>query len=223
MRPTPLLLAVALGLSGRSLAADFPDIVQQGFSPDGAYHLLLTSYYQDGSGFPSAALQITDVRRNTILYRRQQTWQQEEGSAATLDALVAKWRSGQTSVLSRYHLTTPLSGTRLFQLPPLTPQTYPSASTGSVNTRLGRLNLSGFPLPSKCSYSDFPTLGFALKLGVRDLQRDTRLPSSRACASGYRLETGYQYRNSVAIMLRVYLPGFEGPDAVPLVVTTVVK
>ncbi|GGR04452.1 DUF2259 domain-containing protein [Deinococcus ruber] len=223
MRRTPLLMTAALLLSGHTLAADFPDTVQQGFSPDGAYHLLLTAYYQDGSGFPRAALQITDVRRNTILYRREQTWEQEEGSAADLAALVAQWRSGQASVLSRYHLAAPVPGTRLFQLPPLTPQSYPATSAGSVATRLGRLSLSSFPLPSKCTHNDFPTLGFALGLGVRELQHDRRLPASRACASGYRLETGYQYKNSVAIILRVYSPGFEGPDAVPLVVTAVVK
>ncbi|ULH14898.1 DUF2259 domain-containing protein [Deinococcus sp. KNUC1210] len=227
MRRTPLLIAAALALSGRTLAADFPNIVQQGFSPDGAYHLLLTSYYQDGSGFPRAALQITDVRRNVILYRREQTWrdeaEEEEGSAAALAALVAQWRSGQASVLSRYHLTAPVPGTRLFQLAPLTPQSYPAARASGVATRLGHLTLNSFPLPSGCTFNDFPTLGFALSLGVRDLQHDRRLPASRACASGYRLDTGYQYKNSVAVVLRVYSPGFEGPDAVPLVVTAALK
>ncbi|WP_425145884.1 DUF2259 domain-containing protein [Deinococcus sp.] len=226
MRPLPFLLALAaLGfmLAGRTLAADFPAIVQQGFSPDGAYHLLLTAYYQDGSGFPSAALQITDVRRNTVAYRLEQTWKHEDERANNLAALVAQWRSGQTSVLSRYHLTTPALGTRLFQLPRLTPQLYPPTSTASVATRVGQLKLSGFALPSNCTYSDFPTLGFALKLGARNLQHDRRLPASRACASGYSLDAAYQYKSSLAVILRVYLPGFEGPDAVPLVVTAVLK
>ncbi|MGI8747018.1 MAG: DUF2259 domain-containing protein, partial [Deinococcus sp.] len=39
------------------------------------------------------------------------------------------------------------------------------------------------------------------------------------CALGYRLETAWHYRGSLAVIVRVYSPGFEGPDALPLVVT----
>ncbi|AWN22902.1 hypothetical protein DKM44_06380 [Deinococcus irradiatisoli] len=216
-------LALLAALSSAALAADHPEITAQGFSPDGRYHLLLTSWLQDGSGFPAAALQITDVKRNTIAYRRQQIWQQDGANQATLDTLVGRWRSAQAGVLARYGLSEPQPGERLFKVAPLPMLDYPSDQPSALNTAVGRLELSTRPLPSGCQYSDRPTRGFALTLAGRDLQRDTHLPASRGCASGYSLETAYRYKSALAVIVRVYSQGFEGPDVVPLVVTGQLK
>ena len=110
MRCAPLRLAtlgrvilLGLALGGLARAADRPQIVQQGFSPGGRYHLLLTSLVRDGSGFPSAALQITDVRHNRIVARRERVWREMEGSA--LPRLLTDWRGTQALLLGRYGLT----------------------------------------------------------------------------------------------------------------------
>ena len=216
-------LVLLAALSGLARAADYPNIVQQGFSRDARYHLLLTSWIQDGSGFPAAALQITDVKRNTVAYRLQHVWKQDEVSAAKLASLVNTWRSGQRSVLKRYGLTAPLAGERLFKVAPLPMLGYPSAAPVSTSTSAGTFTLTSVPLPSKCTYSDRPTRGFALTLGGRELQRDSRLPASRACVSGYRLETAYRYKSGLAVILRTFSQGFEGPDVLPLVVTAELK
>ena len=63
---------LALVCSGLTFAADAPRTVTQGFSPDAEYHLLLTDIVLDGSSFPSAALQITDMTRHRLAYRREQ-------------------------------------------------------------------------------------------------------------------------------------------------------
>ncbi len=220
------LLVLLVALCGLARAADFPNVVQQGFSRDARYHLLLTSWVQDGSGFAAAALQITDVRRNAVVYRLQHTWKQETLSAARRSALVKTWRGGQLKVLKRYGLTAPAPGQRLFNAAPQ--PGYPSAAPLSTLTKAGTFTLTSLPLKSGCRFSDRPTLGFALTLGGRELQRDSRLPASRACASGYRLETAYRFgpspaKSALAVIVRTYVPGFEGPDALPLVVTAELK
>lgn len=215
-----------VALCGLARAADFskmiqPQVVRQGFSRDARYHLLLTSWIQDGSGFPAATLQITDVRRNAAIYRRQHIWKQDGVSAARRTALVNTWRTGQLGSLKRYHLTAPIAGERLFKVAPQ--PGYPSTAPISTLTKAGTFTLTSLPLASKCTFSDRPTLGLALTLGGRELQRDTRLPASRGCASGYRLETAYRYKSGLAVIVRTFLPGFGGPDAVPLVVTAELK
>ena len=205
---------LALVCSGLVSAANAPRIVAQGFSPDARYHLLLTEVVLDGSGFPSAALQVTDVTHNKVVYRRETTW--KEASGAALNTLVREWRASQAGVLKTYGLTTPIAGRRLFHVSP--PET-PAVTAVNVQSRLGRFTLSTRPLPSGCPSSDVPTQGFSLTLGPRVLQNDVRLPASRACARGYRLDTAWTYKAGVAVVLRVYTRGFEGLDATPLMVT----
>ncbi len=221
-------LVLLAALSGLARAADFPNVVEQGFSRDARYHLLLTSWIQDGSGFPAAALQITDVQRNAVAYRRQYIWKQDGAGDAKLAALVKQWRGAQLNTLKRYGLSAPLPGERLFAIVPLPPQSYPDTVPISTSTKAGTFTLSSFALPSGCTFSDRPTRGFALTLGGRELQRDARLPASRECASGYRLEKAYRYTApgggvAMAVIVRGYSQGFEGPDAAPLVVSARVK
>ena len=210
-------LMLVLACSGLTFAANAPRIVTQGFSPDARYHLLLTDIVLDGSGFPSAALQITDVTRNRIVYRREQVW--KEASGAQLGLLVQNWRASQAGVVKTYGLTAPIAGKQLFHVAPLPPLAYPAATRVNIQSRLGQFTLSARPLPSNCPFSDGPTQGFSLTLGPRVLQNDARLPASRACARGYHLERAWTYRTGLAVILRAYTRGFEGPDATPIVVT----
>jgi Predicted secreted protein (DUF2259) len=207
-----ILLLLALTCWSTAFAADRPEITAQGFSPGGRYHLLITEYTQDGSGFDKATLQITDVRRNFIVYRRTRTW--ESGRAD-----VRAWKTAQAGVLARYGLSRPLTGTRLFSLAPLPQLAYPANTPAFQSTALGRLRLSSGLLKSGCAASDFAPRGLTLSLGERVLQRDTRLPISRQCASGYRLETGWRSGKSLVIIVRSYTQAFEGPDVTPLVVS----
>ena len=224
MRPLLLSLMLAgLGWSGSARAADHPNIVQQGFSPDARYHLLLTAFIQDGSGFPSAALQITDVRRNVIVYRRTKTWEQEADGSIPPPSLVSGWRTSQLAVLTHYQLTSPAAGQRLFQVASLPMLDYPDDKPSYRATSLGLLTLLPLALNSGCKYSDFPVRGFALKLGKRVLQQDQHLPVSRQCASGYSLETAWRYKTGLAVIVRSYTQAFEGPDVLPLVVTATVR
>lgn len=214
-------LMLALACSGFTFAANAPRVVTQGFSPDARYHLLLTEVVLDGSGFPSAALQITDVTRNRIVYSREQVW--KEASGVQLNTLVRGWRASQAGVLKTYGLTTPIAGKQLFHVAPLPPLAYPATTTVNIQSQLGQFTLAARPLPSNCPSSDGPTQGFSLTLGPRVLQNDARLPASRACARGYHLETAWTYKSGLAVILRAYTRGFEGPDATPMVITGSLK
>ncbi|WP_407569199.1 DUF2259 domain-containing protein [Deinococcus altitudinis] len=214
-----LLLSVLVGsfCSGSMLAADHPNIVQQGFSPDARYHLLFTSMTRDASGFPYAALQITDVSRNVIVYRREMDWGENE--TRPLDVLAEGWRRSQAAVLARYGLSHPIAGQRLFTVEPLPMLDYPPLGTVTRATPAGVVSLKTFTLRSACRFSDSPTQGFTLKLNTRTLQSDARLPNSRQCASGYSLEAAWRYKTALAVVVRSYTQAFEGPDVLPLVVT----
>ncbi|WP_424950530.1 DUF2259 domain-containing protein [Deinococcus sp.] len=213
-----LLLATVFTWGGTAQAADHPDIVQAGFSPDAHYHLLITAYDQDASTFPVSTLQITDVRRNTVAYSVRKTWNTDEGEIAPDDPAAAL-RAGQAAVLARYGLSHPIAGQRLFQTPPLPLLAYPPDHAAHRVTSLGDLTLTPLPFKSGCTYSDFPLRGFVLKLGKRVLQRDARLPDSRQCANGYNLETAWTYRGRLVVIVRSYTQAWEGPDVTPLVVT----
>ena len=219
-RSSRLIAALIASLTiwfSSALAADRPGIVQAGFSQNARYHLLLNAYDADGSGFPVAELQVTDVQRNAVVYSVRKTWKTDEGTAPVDPAAVLK--TSQATVLARYGLSRPVSGQRLFMNVPLPMLAYPPDRTTYRATSLGLLTLTPLPLRSGCTYNDFPTRGFVLKLGQRVLQRDSRLPASRQCASGYSLETAWTYRGSLAVIVRSYAQAFEGPDVFPLVVT----
>jgi predicted secreted protein len=224
MRQVLLLLAAFALMGGSTLAQSRDSVLEQGFSPDARYHLLITSNEND-SNIPEARLQITDVQRNAIVYLKGQQWKQygdEARNPPTLESLVTVWKQSQAAVLARYRLSTPAPGKRLFQVASRGDLGYP-ADTASQTTPLGVLHLTSRTLGSACRYNDIPTHGFTLKLGIQELQRDARLPGSRQCASAYDLGTAWQYKNALAVLVRVYSRGWEGTDTATLVVTTQLK
>ena len=224
MRQILLLLTLLALVAGSCLAQSRDIVLEQGFSPDARYHLLITSNEND-SGIPEAGLQITDVRRNTIVYLKGRQWKEYRDDARnrpTLVSLVALWKRSQAAVLARYGLSKPIPGERLFQVASFGDLGYP-AGTASQTTPLGVLDLRSGRLSSACTYNDAPTQGFTLRLGNQELQRDARLPRSRQCASAYDLGTAWQYKTALAVLVRVYSRGWEGTDTTTLVVTARLK
>ena len=224
MRQILLLLTLLASVVGSCLAQSRDIVLEQGFSPDARYHLLITSNEND-SGLLQAGLQVTDVQRNTIVYLKNRQWKEygdDVRNRPTLASLVKLWKKSQATVLARYGLSRPVSGKRLFQVASFGDLGYP-ADTTSQTTLLGALHLQSSRLRSACTYNDAPTHGFTLKLGTQELQRDARLPRSRQCASAYDLGAGWQYKTALAVLVRVYSRGWEGTDTAALVVTARLK
>ncbi|ADV66763.1 DUF2259 domain-containing protein [Deinococcus maricopensis] len=217
----PLILTALLGTAS---AANVPEILQAGFSPDGRHHLLLTAYVQDGSGLPTATLQVTDVRANTILLRAELTTR--EGASAR--TVAQQLMTAQRAALTRYGLTRPLTGRRLFLKTFRAPVPWPQPQALETLTAAGwTLALRTYPVPNACDDragrgllpATLTPSGLSLRVNGVDLQHDARLPRSRACAAQYRLETAWVYGRNLAVVVRAYTPGFEGPDVTPLVIT----
>ncbi|MFC4454866.1 DUF2259 domain-containing protein [Deinococcus sonorensis] len=212
-----LLLALLVLFSLSVHAADRPLLSRYGFSPDARYHLLVSAWVRDGSGFPAARLQITDVRRNVLLVLDELT---ERTGTPDPERVAARLLARHHSDLARYALLSPVQGEPLFVVAPPAPQSWPPALPQRLTAGTLTFLLSRVALPSGCPAPDpaHPPAGLRLSVNGHPLQADARLPASRRCAGSYQLETGWRLGSAVAVVLRAYQPGFEGPDAWPLVV-----
>ncbi len=230
MRRFLFLLAVLSFMGGSAHAYTRSTIMRQGFSPDGRYHLLITfiTDSQDDSSL-SSEVQITDVRRNTVVYHKGAGFYPEyrrgRSSAAELSRLLAIVNTNERAVLARYSLQKPVQGQLLFKVT-LDGNDTRQFEASAQKTPFGLLSLTSLPpklgCPSRQNRAE--VRGFVLTLGSRVLQRDARLPASRECTLGYDLETAWRYKNSLAVMVRVFSEGYdEGWNVVPLVVTAQLK
>ena len=230
MRRSLFLLAVVSCIGGSAGAYTRSTIMQQGFSPDGRYHLLITFITDSqNDNSLSSTVQITNVRRNTVVYHKSAGFYPEyrrgRSSAAELSRLLAILNTSERAVLTRYGLEKPLQGERLFDVT-LNANDTRQFEASIQRTAFGLLNLTSLPPKLGCPdrQNRAEVRGFVLKLGNRVLQRDTRLPASRECALGYDLERAWHYKNSLAVVMRVFSEGYdEGWNVTPLVVTVQLK
>ena len=224
------LIAALTFMGGSADAYTRSTIMQQGFSPDGRYHLLITfiTDSQDDSSL-SSTVQITDVRRNTVVYHKSAAFYPEyrrgRSSVAELSRLLAILNTSERAVLAQYGLKKSVQGERLFNVT-LNANDTRQFEASAQKTPFGFLNLTSLPPKLGCPtrQNRAEVRGFVLKLGSRVLQRDARLPASRQCALGYDLETAWRYKNSLAVVVRVFSEGYdEGWNVVPLVITAQLK
>ncbi|MDO4264732.1 MAG: DUF2259 domain-containing protein, partial [Deinococcus sp.] len=223
-RAISLLLTL---LTAQAAAANLPQPYRYGFSPDGAYHLMLTSWTEGGSGFPAASLRVVRQGVGVVLEDRQV--QREDGASAptsqqVADALLAR----HADQLRALGLEQPVPGQVLWAQaaplpalagwPPQEPQTVTLGK--GVPSSVQSLEVRPQAAYNTCQFSGLlpaAPVGLRLKANGADWFRDgARLPESRACVAGYRLEAAWQHEGAVAVLLRAYSPGFEGPDALPL-------
>jgi predicted secreted protein len=109
---------------------------------------------------------------------------------------------------------------------PLTYTDVPASSRLNLSFagRALDVRLSEVPATSSCTATAAlppreSVRGLRLTVNGRVLQADARVPASRACAYAYSLEEVRVFADLVVVRVRVFTPGFEGPDAFALVVT----
>jgi len=210
------MVLLALGAAG---AVNVPSVTTVGFSGDGRYVAVEAVWTQDGSGFPYRELMVLDVPRNVYARRARLGGEAWMDAQARLDAEYARVRA---QLLRAFGIRASRPGTALYRAAGRSDQ--PSAFPRSLAlTYLGRpvqVSVNTLPLPSRCDHPDpQSTRGLAVVVNGRVFQRDARLPDVRKCTFAYRLEEVRAYRNSAVILLRAFSPGFEGPDAWPMIVT----
>lgn len=227
MHPSRSALALLFALAApAALAGNVPDLRVLGFSPDGALYVFEEVWTADGSGFPYRRLHVVDVRRNDYRERITLGGPAWEGREADLDREYAARRA---ATLRRAGAATLLPGDVRRRVPLAAPVSYaPLPARTTLDLRAGgrplRVSVAAAPAPNTCTAraalpeGEEPR-GATVTVNGRVFQRDARLPATRACVYGYRVEDVRVLGNRAAVLLRAFGPGFEGPDAFGFVVT----
>ncbi|MFC4637265.1 DUF2259 domain-containing protein [Deinococcus hohokamensis] len=221
------ILALGLALAPVAQAGNRLAVQHVAFNPAGTQVLLVTAGQLDGSGFSAAQLQVVDTNSGHIL--RQGGLQSETlGVRQTVTALLKR----EEAALRRWNLWPGRMSTPVYRrvFPSQAPTWAEGAAAGQSRTMKVRVWSWAIPVtlnvsarPGTCAFRDLlPSgegpAGVALLVNGQPLYRDRALPPARACAARYALERLDVQGNRVAAVLRVYTPGFEGPDAQPLLV-----
>ncbi len=218
------LLALCLTLcTAIAKAGDVASMDLIGFSKDGRYVAFEEFGIGDGSGFPYTTTNIVNVNRNALV-ATVETSLETDGS--TLAQARAKAKPRVEAALSRFGIVTGNQGRFIAATVPLNdPLTSLSNLLATEFIALGRsytVSLATKPAPDKpdCqSPPQFLVLKLAVNGGIRDLQRDSRLPTARGCAYEYAVRSLHVYGRSLAVFVSYRRPGFEGPDLSWMVVT----
>ncbi|MFC4425877.1 DUF2259 domain-containing protein [Deinococcus navajonensis] len=221
------LCSLVLALAPGALAGHRLEVQRVAFNPAGTQVLMVAAGQLDGSGFSAAALQVVDTASG-------QTLRRANFQSSTLEvpqAVTALLRREETA-LRRWQLWPGRTSTPVFRrrFPVRAPAWSEGVQAGSQQTVWARVwsrplpvKLNVFPLLVRCAYGDqLPAgegpAGVALRINGQPLVQDRTLSVDRQCAARYALERLDVQGNRVAAVLRVYTPGFEGPNAEPLLV-----
>lgn len=221
-----------LGLSAVASAGNRPEVTQVSFSPDHTRALALVKWQEDGSGFSNAHLNVLEVSTGRTLRRVRA---QSQG-ILTPDALLGRIQQNHADYLRASGLGSPLvSKPRYQRVLSGAPRWTEAIGAGLSQTQQVFLWSRNVPVTLQvtrgkqgCSEAgrgllpagDTPAT-FSLDVNGQTLrpQTDAALP----CATRYALDRVDLSGNRVLITVRAYLPGFEGPDALPVFVSGILR
>ncbi|MGD9738488.1 MAG: DUF2259 domain-containing protein [Bauldia sp.] len=227
MRRAILAFLSVLGLASPAFAADSADRTILGFSPDGAYFAFEQYGVQDGSGFPYATIFVIETATDSWVTGSPFSIRLE-GENDTLEAARAQALAAATPMLTslgigvegRLLVTNPFNEIA----PDPHVQSFFATAWQPPPGQFFTLALADVPLPAAASCPPdlgYTYVGYALALSApdgtaRELHRDTRIPSSRACPIGYSFSDVVLFEREgddvLIVILNLYQVGFEGPD-----------
>ncbi|GGR86185.1 DUF2259 domain-containing protein [Deinococcus sedimenti] len=226
-----LPLLVAFGLTSLAGANERLPVTQVRFSADGTQAMAVVNGVRDGSGFGSAQVTVLDTQSGRTVHQATRT--ADAGPASVLNALLT---TPATRAAVAPFTARPLSTPRYQRAYPVP---YPRWADGiragqaevtpvRLWTRPVPVRLEVLRLPAQCPYPemlppDERPAGFRLLVNGQEVWRDRTLPAERACATRYRLDRVDIQGNRALLTLRALTPGFEGPDAVPVFVATLLR
>ena len=222
-------------IASSAFAGDASTALPVGFSQDGRYFSYIEFGTQDGSGYPYAMVKFLDVDDNSYSASPVSVIEDSESGhlARTVPqvrryALLKSRKALAKLKISKGHLAEILASRKLTDL---------SA------TDAGKIQFSRWPIipglvspkyevqltekpavqtgAAKCFFEENPVM---LKLSVKNLdsgkeivlQDDDKLPSSRGCVIGYRIQDVIAREDDaskVVVLLNVFTYGFEGADS----------
>jgi len=197
-------------------SADSSEIEFLGFSSDGKYVGILEFGTYDGSGFPWASVSFIDVKKNDFVGKEIKVVLESTDEKSTEE--LAKKQALSSAEKEREKR----------KIPSFAMNGVASSSGNSISISGKVHNVSASTkavklLNPKCPDPYVPEL---LKLSVMEggktvlvLQDDKKIPTSRGCAYGYRLDKSFSSGKGIVVLVQFSRPGFEGPDARYLVIT----
>ena len=204
--------------------ADYYSII--GFSKDGAYLAFERYGTSDGSGFPYSEILTINVAKNDYAAKPLKLVLEESDMKET----IARARNLKQALplLNKFGIVQGETGACIIkQTDALTGKKSTFITSGKIVT----LILTQTPIPEQsqeyCDGSVITGNRMELTMLVQGktivLQKDMKLPSSRRCTDGYGIEQVWLYNDKyLAVVVRFFSPGFEGPDSRVMVVTGVI-
>ncbi len=223
-----LLIAGAVAIEAPALAGDASTAAALGFSKDGKYFSYIEYGYQDGSGFPYAAVKFLDVAKNSFAAPTVAVVKQNESGTireVRYQALVRARNSFRKLGISQGNIGELLASRKLTDL----------SNDSAAKIRFARHPvIRGLISPefeisleekaarsTRCMMGESPVM---MKLSIKsvssgktvELQNDTALPASRGCVKGYRIQdiiAREEGDREVVVLLNIFTTGFEGDDS----------
>lgn len=214
------MILLSVCASSPIFAGDTAQFEFLGFSPDGRYAAFEMEGVQDGSGFPYAEFYVLNVEKNDYAQKPVlKRWPaQEEEGGLTLPEVKREWNKIKAPVMRKWNVQTRVQGDRV-SLEPLQAGQWRFAHQG----RMYELFLAALVVEKNCY--EMGLNAEILDLRIRRekketvLQKDSRLPKSRGCASGYEISHVFVFQGFVAVAVSFRRPGFEGPDGRWMMIT----
>jgi predicted secreted protein len=198
-----------------------------GFSRDGS-HVVFEQY---GAGFnaPYSEVYFIEVAANRWAHKPLLAAADENG--ASLAQLRQQNRQAARALFSEFDISGSRQGTQLIahslhnlSANPHEVRFTPEIPLTDTAYSIYRLNLEEYDAGVACGSAGQGRM-FSLKLTHENsdittlLQQDRRLPSSRGCVLGYRIQDVYFYQNALAVFINIFLPAVEGQNMRYLLVT----
>ena len=217
MKKFVIALCLALFIAPLARAAEASHLELIGFSASGAYVAFDQFGVNDGRGTPYIYTSFVSVKNNRL---EAELKTEVEVDGVTMAQLRAKAKMQIAAAMTKYGILAGNQGRFIGVTPP---HMYTTISEFFALDRTYGLSIAAKTLPDPQGLCNQAPQLLIVKLEVsgktRDLQRDTRLPASRACAYGYELRSAHLYGRSLAVFVSYETLGFEGADSRWMVVT----
>lgn len=237
-----ILSALITLSSAVSFAGDASDSTILGFSKDGSHFAFMQTGVQDGSGFFWTQIDVIEVASNKLVKRVYEDSEKylpidEEITPAQEKQFIDMMK--RRADLDRYGIDQAIKGNTVLNRPLTDFSSYNNTvfsveywaqggASSMVKTYKLDIKESKAPVEKHnewCQDDFYGSYMITVNLttnhslyddqytpNVTTLQKDTRVPASRACAWGYKPTQIINYKNALVVLVNYQTVGFEGPN-----------
>lgn len=208
-----LLLCALAGAGGAADASMFAIV---GFSDDGAYVAFERYGTHDGSAFPYSEIFFVNTRENSYAAKPVRVCL-DDTEASEQDARDSV-RAVAAVTMTRLGIIAGNTGTELVRA-----ERRDTVCSFSWLDSSCTVRVHAIPAGDRTCWRDERAALMQLRMTIGsvtvDLQKDTRIPSSRGCPFEYWIAGVVGYRDRIAVIVSYFTAGYEGPDTRQIIVT----